>query len=97
MVGRVNEGRRDRTRVVSWSTGGVGSIAARVLTERPDFDLVGVWVHNPDKVGRDVGEIIGAPLTGGAYDLRPPTFERGPCHDRVLNRKHGQQQGIDDN
>jgi hypothetical protein len=64
MVGRVNEGRRDRTRVVSWSTGGVGSIAARVLTERPDFDLVGVWVHNPDKVGRDVGEIVGAPLSG---------------------------------
>jgi 2,4-diaminopentanoate dehydrogenase len=52
-----------RQRVVQWSTGGVGAIAVRVLVERPDFDLVGVWVHNPDKVGRDAGEIAGgAPI-----------------------------------
>ena len=46
-------------RVVVWSTGGVGSNAIKALTRRPDLDLVGVWVHNAEKVGRDVGELVG--------------------------------------
>jgi hypothetical protein len=53
-----------RFRVVQWSTGGVGSIAVRVLAERPDFDLAGVWVHSPEKVGRDVGEMSGGAALG---------------------------------
>src|SRR6516225_6543276 len=46
-------------RVVVWSTGGIGSIAVRAVAENPDTELVGVWVHSPDKAGRDVGEIVG--------------------------------------
>ena len=46
-------------RVVQWSTGGVGAIAVRALTDRPDLDLAGVWVHSPDKDGRDAGELAG--------------------------------------
>ena len=46
-------------RVVVWSTGGVGANAIKALTRRPDLDLVGVWVHNAEKVGRDVGELVG--------------------------------------
>lgn len=46
-------------RVVVWSTGGVGSIAIDAIRRRPDLELVGVWVHSPDKVGRDVGELAG--------------------------------------
>lgn len=50
-------------RVVQWSTGGVGAIAVAALARRPDLDLVGVWVHSPDKVGRDAGELAGiAPI-----------------------------------
>lgn len=50
-------------RVVQWSTGGVGAIALRVLAERPDLGLSGVWVHDPQKVGRDAGELAGgAPI-----------------------------------
>src|ERR1700753_4097248 len=44
-------------RVVVWATGGIGSIAIRTITNRPDLELVGVWVHSDDKVGRDVGEL----------------------------------------
>jgi len=51
-------------RVVQWSTGGVGAIAVRVLAERPDLDLAGVWVHDPKKVGRDAGELAGLPPLG---------------------------------
>jgi 2,4-diaminopentanoate dehydrogenase len=46
-------------RVVVWSTGGVGSNAIRAIAHRPDLDLVGVWVHTPEKVGRDAGELAG--------------------------------------
>ena len=46
-------------RVVVWSTGGIGSISVRAVAENPDTDLVGVWVHAQDKVGRDAGELVG--------------------------------------
>ena len=51
-------------RVVQWSTGGVGAIAVRVLAARPDLELVGVFVHDPEKVGRDAGELAGVRLLG---------------------------------
>jgi hypothetical protein len=46
-------------RVVVWSTGGVGAIAVDAVRRRPDLELVGVWVHSPDKVGKDAGELAG--------------------------------------
>jgi hypothetical protein len=46
-------------RVVVWSTGGVGSIAVRAVAENPGMELAGVWVHSPDKAGRDAGDIVG--------------------------------------
>jgi 2,4-diaminopentanoate dehydrogenase len=45
--------------VVVWSTGGIGSISVRAVAENPGTDLIGVWVHAPDKAGRDAGEIVG--------------------------------------
>src|SRR5262249_37261705 len=44
-------------RVVVWSTGNVGKNAIIGVTNRSDLELVGVWVSNPDKVGRDAGEL----------------------------------------
>src|SRR4051812_50153345 len=46
-------------RVVQWSTGNVGRHAIAGIDARPDLELVGVWVSNPDKVGRDAGELAG--------------------------------------
>jgi hypothetical protein len=46
-------------RVVVWSTGGVGSVAVDAVQLRPDMELVGVWVHSPEKVGKDAGELAG--------------------------------------
>ncbi|BBZ17433.1 NAD(P)H-dependent amine dehydrogenase family protein [Mycolicibacterium gadium] len=46
-------------KTVVWSTGGVGSIAIDAIQGRPDLDLVGVWVHSPDKVGQDAGVLAG--------------------------------------
>lgn len=51
-------------RVVVWSTGGVGSNAIDALRRRPDLELVGVWVHSPDKIGKDAGELAGGEPVG---------------------------------
>ena len=61
-------------RVVVWATGGIGSIAIRTITNRPNLDLVGVWVHSDDKVGKDAGELsngdpIGVTATNDADAL----------------------------
>lgn len=53
-------------RVVVWSTGGVGSNAIDAIRRRPDLELVGVWVHSPDKVGKDAGELAGGEPLGVA-------------------------------
>ncbi len=52
-------------RVVAWSTGNVGRHALAGIDARPDLELVGVWVSNPDKVGRDAGELAGLGRTLG--------------------------------
>lgn len=50
-------------RVVQWATGNVGSRALRRAIEHPNLEVVGVWVHGKDKVGRDAGELAGvAPI-----------------------------------
>lgn len=52
-----------KSRVVVWSTGGIGSIAIRAISRRPQLDLIGVWVHSPDKDGKDAGELAnGEPI-----------------------------------
>lgn len=57
-------------RVVVWGTGFVGTMVIAEIVKHPHFELVGVGVSNPDKVGRDVGEIcsLGAPLGLTATD-----------------------------
>lgn len=58
-------------RVIQWSTGNVGRYALRCILGHPELELVGLWVHSPDKVGRDAGELCGRPSTGvrATHDL----------------------------
>src|SRR5436309_117429 len=44
-------------RVVVWGTGNAGRPAIRAVAAHADLELVGVVVSNPDKVGRDAGEL----------------------------------------
>ena len=46
-------------RVVVWGTGFVGKMVLRDLIPHPDFELVGLIVNSPEKVGKDAGEIAG--------------------------------------
>src|SRR5580658_9354483 len=52
-------------RVVQWSTGNVGRHALAGIDARPDLELVGLFVSNPDKVGHDAGELAGLGRTLG--------------------------------
>ena len=61
-------------RVVQWATGNVGARALRRVIEHPGMELVGVWVSNPEKVGRDAGELaglapVGVKATGSLDDV----------------------------
>ena len=46
-----------RKRVVVWGTGFVGRMVIPEIVRHPRFELVGVGVSNPAKVGRDAGEL----------------------------------------
>jgi len=55
---------KDRYRVVQWATGSIGQIGIRHFVDNPIFELAGVYVTNPEKAGKDAGELAGIPATG---------------------------------
>jgi hypothetical protein len=52
-------------RVIVWGTGFVGKMVLRELIPHPDFELAGLIVQSPDKVGKDAGEIAGMDVRTG--------------------------------
>ena len=85
--------------VVVWSTGGVGSIAVQSIARRTDLELVGVWVHSPEKVGVDAGVLTGGDPVGVVatndvdtlVDLSPDCVcyaASGPQLDAAANRDY---------
>jgi 2,4-diaminopentanoate dehydrogenase len=67
-------------RVLQWSTGNVGRHAIAGIDARPDLELVGVWVSNPAKVGKDAGELagLGRPLGVAATNDAEALFALRP-------------------
>jgi len=55
---------KDKYRVAVWATGGVGRYAIRTIADRPNLELVGVWVHSAGKNGKDAGELAGIDPVG---------------------------------
>lgn len=55
---------KDTYRVIQWATGTVGKAALRHFIRNPVIDLAAVLVFNPDKVGKDAGDIVGLDKTG---------------------------------
>ena len=52
-------------RTAVWGTGNVGRAAIRAVDAHPELELAAVIVHNPDKVGRDAGELADIDRTLG--------------------------------
>ena len=46
-------------RVIQWATGAQGKESIRAVLDRSDLELVGGWVHSPDKEGLDLGVLAG--------------------------------------
>jgi hypothetical protein len=64
--------------VVVWGTGNVGRPALRAVAAHRDLELAGVVVANPEKVGRDAGELAGVgPLGVAATDDVSIAFAEG--------------------
>ena len=53
-----------RKRIVLWGTGFVGKLVLAEVFRHPGFELVGVGVSDPAKVGRDAGELCGVAPVG---------------------------------
>ncbi len=52
-------------RVIQWTTGNIGRRSLHAIIGRPDLELVGVYAHGKDKVGKDAAELCGRPEPTG--------------------------------
>src|SRR5690349_13397697 len=52
-------------RVIQWTTGNIGRRSLHAILGRPDLELVGVYAHGADKVGRDAAELCDWPEPTG--------------------------------
>ncbi len=77
------------TRVVQWTTRAVARHAVKAVLERPDLDLIGAYAFSAEKVGRDVGDLIGLDRTvdvlatddvQALIDLKPDCVLYMPLH-----------------
>ena len=55
---------KDKYRVIIWGFGQVGRSALQIIQARKSLELAGVYDINPEKAGKDAGEIFGLPATG---------------------------------
>lgn len=55
---------KDEYKIIIWGFGQVGKSALDIINTRKSLKLVGVYDLNPEKVGKDAGEIFGLPKTG---------------------------------
>jgi 4-hydroxy-tetrahydrodipicolinate reductase len=51
-------------KVVQWATGNIGARSLAAVIDHPSLELVGLFVHDPEKVGRDAGALCGMAPTG---------------------------------
>ncbi len=52
-------------RVIQWTTGNIGRRSLHAIIGRPDLELVGVYAHGPDKVGKDAADLCDWPAPTG--------------------------------
>ena len=53
-------------RVVQWTTGNVGKSSVAAIAANPTLELIGCYAWSQDKVGKDVGELVGIEPLGVA-------------------------------
>lgn len=90
-------------RIVQWTTGNVGRRSVRLINDHPDLELVGCYAWSPDKVGVDVGTLVGIdPIGITATDdvdallaLRPDCVSYNPLWPSVDEMERILRAGVD--
>jgi 2,4-diaminopentanoate dehydrogenase len=86
-----------RTRVGVWGVGMTGSAVVQLVARNPDLELVAGLGYNPEKQGRDVGELAGAGQLAVGLTLDPQEFiDAGPQVAVYLARDLGTFAADDD-
>ena len=55
---------KDEYKIIIWGFGQVGKSALEIINARKSLKLVGVFDVDPNKVGKDAGEVFGLPAAG---------------------------------
>jgi 4-hydroxy-tetrahydrodipicolinate reductase len=58
--------RTDPYRVIVWGPGVLGRLLIREIAAKPELELVGVYAYNPEKDGKDAGDLAGCAAVGVA-------------------------------
>jgi len=71
----------DKVRVIQYGLGPIGSAMACHVVERAGLELVGGIDVDPEKIGRDVGEVIGLDRALGFSVVK--TLQEAPAHEKA--------------
>jgi 2,4-diaminopentanoate dehydrogenase len=72
-------------RVIQWATGSVGSAQLREVIDRPDLELVGLYLYGQSKLDIDAGVLVGRPPTGvAATDDADKPVRKVPSRDGAI-------------
>ena len=82
-------------RVAVWGTGNVGRPAIRAVLAHRELELVGVVVANPDKVGRDAGELAGVAPVGISATSDWQSLIRDEKPDAIVYTANADMRGAD--
>lgn len=81
--------------VLQWGTGYVGQASIRSILNNPSLDLIGAWVHNPDKHGADVGTLAGLDPVGiPASAIADELLAKKPQCVAYMATSHGRAAGV---
>ena len=85
--------------IIQWGSGNVGVQAIAAIAQRPDLKLKGLFVYNPEKVGRDAGDIAGIGKTGvtGTNDVKKILAMKADCviHAPLSSLVYGEDPAAD--
>lgn len=68
---------KQKIRVIQYGVGAMGSNMVKLMLTKPDVQIVGAIDHDPKKIGRDLGDVVGAGKKLGIKVQFPP--------EKVLN------------
>ncbi len=76
------------TRVMLWGLGAMGSGMAELVLKKDSLTVVAALEQNPSKVGKDLGEVLGAGPIGVTVTVTPKALSQQNQTSSSLPRPH---------